>query len=354
MTCCTCRPPSTPPRRRRRCRRGSVRRPGPCTDDQITGFFERSPGAWPTTSVLADPRRQRRRRRRAPRLPVGRRPGSCSRTDARRHGRRTAVVARRAAAARRPFGGIEHEGWSVEARRAPLGVVGFVFEGRPNVFADATGVLRTGNTVVMRIGRDALGTAEAIVDDRAGAGAGRRRAPARRRVARRRRPGGRLGPVRRRRAGPRRGPGLGRGRRPARCRRPPGRHAGQPARHGRRVARRRLGRRRRPASGPRRPLARPQGVQHAQRLLHPRRPRRDLVAVFLDAHRRRRPPARARGRAPRRAVVARRRARRAVRRGGQGAAGRRRARRAGGLADRRRRAGPRSGSGSARPRCRWS
>ena len=29
--------------------------------------------------------------------------------------------------------------WWVETRRAPLGVVGFVFEGRPNVFADATG-----------------------------------------------------------------------------------------------------------------------------------------------------------------------------------------------------------------------
>ncbi len=58
---------------------------------------------------------------------------------------------------------IEHDGWSVEARRAPLGVVGFVFEGRPNVFADATGVLRTGNTVVMRIGSDALATADAIV-----------------------------------------------------------------------------------------------------------------------------------------------------------------------------------------------
>jgi glutamate-5-semialdehyde dehydrogenase len=58
---------------------------------------------------------------------------------------------------------IDHDGWSVAARRAPLGVVGFVFEGRPNVFADATGVLRTGNTVVMRIGSDALGTAEAIV-----------------------------------------------------------------------------------------------------------------------------------------------------------------------------------------------
>jgi glutamate-5-semialdehyde dehydrogenase len=62
------------------------------------------------------------------------------------------------------LGRIEHEGWVLEARRAPLGVVGFVFEGRPNVFADATGVLRTGNTVVMRIGSDALGTAGAILD----------------------------------------------------------------------------------------------------------------------------------------------------------------------------------------------
>ena len=57
---------------------------------------------------------------------------------------------------------IEHEAWSVEARRAPLGVVGFVFEGRPNVFADACGVVRTGNTVVFRIGSDALATARAI------------------------------------------------------------------------------------------------------------------------------------------------------------------------------------------------
>ncbi len=51
----------------------------------------------------------------------------------------------------------------MESWRSPLGVVGFVFEGRPNVFADATGVLRTGNTVVFRIGSDALGTARAIV-----------------------------------------------------------------------------------------------------------------------------------------------------------------------------------------------
>lgn len=58
---------------------------------------------------------------------------------------------------------VEHPGWSVEQLTAPLGVVGFVFEGRPNVFADATGVLRAGNTVVFRIGSDALGTARAIV-----------------------------------------------------------------------------------------------------------------------------------------------------------------------------------------------
>ena len=59
---------------------------------------------------------------------------------------------------------VEHEGWLVELQRAGLGVVGFVFEGRPNVFADACGVIRSGNTVVFRIGSDALGTAEAIVE----------------------------------------------------------------------------------------------------------------------------------------------------------------------------------------------
>ena len=57
-----------------------------------------------------------------------------------------------------------HNGWAVDVRHAPLGVVGFVFEGRPNVFADAAGVVRTGNTAVFRIGSDALGTARAIVE----------------------------------------------------------------------------------------------------------------------------------------------------------------------------------------------
>ena len=59
---------------------------------------------------------------------------------------------------------IDHDGWALQQVRAGLGVVGFVFEGRPNVFADATGVLAAGNTVVFRIGSDALGTARAIMD----------------------------------------------------------------------------------------------------------------------------------------------------------------------------------------------
>ena len=61
------------------------------------------------------------------------------------------------------LGEVRHGRWTVQQWRDPLGVVGFVFEGRPNVFADATGVLRTGNTVVFRIGSDALGTARAIM-----------------------------------------------------------------------------------------------------------------------------------------------------------------------------------------------
>lgn len=59
---------------------------------------------------------------------------------------------------------VDHGTWSAELVGAELGVVAFVFEGRPNVVADATGVLRGGNTVVFRIGRDALGTARAILE----------------------------------------------------------------------------------------------------------------------------------------------------------------------------------------------
>jgi glutamate-5-semialdehyde dehydrogenase len=58
---------------------------------------------------------------------------------------------------------IEHDGFSVDMLGAPLGIVAFVFEGRPNVLADACGVLRGGNVVAFRIGGDALATARAIM-----------------------------------------------------------------------------------------------------------------------------------------------------------------------------------------------
>jgi len=59
---------------------------------------------------------------------------------------------------------VQHDGWKAELVGAELGVVAFVFEGRPNVVSDATGVLRGGNAVVFRIGSDALGTAKKILE----------------------------------------------------------------------------------------------------------------------------------------------------------------------------------------------
>lgn len=56
-----------------------------------------------------------------------------------------------------------HDGWSIDVLKSPLGVVGFVFEGRPNVIVDATGVLKSGNTVIFRVGQDALNTAREIM-----------------------------------------------------------------------------------------------------------------------------------------------------------------------------------------------
>lgn len=67
-------------------------------------------------------------------------------------------------ASSQPVSSVQHDGWSVSEFTAPLGVIGFVFEGRPNVFADATGVLKSGNTVVFRIGSDALRTAKSIME----------------------------------------------------------------------------------------------------------------------------------------------------------------------------------------------
>ena len=136
-----------------------------CSDDQITDFFDGFADRLADDTTFApvaaanqdDVRRAGARGRSTTRLLLD----DAMRADmiAGLRGWADATVARDAVERV-----VEHDGWVLEARRAPLGVVGFVFEGRPNVFADAAGVVRTGNAVVFRIGSDALGTAQAIVE----------------------------------------------------------------------------------------------------------------------------------------------------------------------------------------------
>ena len=61
-----------------------------------------------------------------------------------------------------PIGKVE-EGWRgsqnllIERVRVPLGVVGIIYEARPNVTADVAGIcIKTGNAVILRGGSDAL------------------------------------------------------------------------------------------------------------------------------------------------------------------------------------------------------
>lgn len=136
-----------------------------CSDDQISDFFERFAALLDDDDVFApiaaanvsDVESARRRGRSTTRLELS----ETMRADmiSGLKGWQRAASGRDAT-----VHVVEHDGWNLEARRAPLGVVAFVFEGRPNVFADACGVVRSGNAVVFRIGSDALGTACAIVE----------------------------------------------------------------------------------------------------------------------------------------------------------------------------------------------
>ena len=133
------------------------------SDEAITDFFERfaanleSPAIWATIAAAnaCDVDAARARARGVTRLLA---------SEAMRRDMIAGLRAWREAPAgrERPIERIDHDGWSVEQVTAPLGVVAFVFEGRPNVFADAAGVIRSGNTVVFRIGSDALETARAL------------------------------------------------------------------------------------------------------------------------------------------------------------------------------------------------
>ncbi len=135
-----------------------------CSDEQITEFFREFANLLENDSVFepilqsnaADVERAQRKGRSTTRLVLS-------------EGMRSDMVAGLRTWSEMPSGRgavaqtVDHAGWSVELVRAGLGVVGFVFEGRPNVFADACGVIRSGNTVVFRIGSDALSTAQAIM-----------------------------------------------------------------------------------------------------------------------------------------------------------------------------------------------
>lgn len=56
-------------------------------------------------------------------------------------------------------------GLLIGQKRVPLGVIGIIYEARPNVTADAFGLcFKTGNAVILKGGSDALHTNQAIVD----------------------------------------------------------------------------------------------------------------------------------------------------------------------------------------------
>ncbi len=56
-------------------------------------------------------------------------------------------------------------GLKVEKRRVPLGVIGIIYESRPNVTADAFGLcFKTGNAVILKGGSDALSSNAAITE----------------------------------------------------------------------------------------------------------------------------------------------------------------------------------------------
>ena len=68
-----------------------------------------------------------------------------------------------------PVGEIEEmkptpSGLEISKMRVPLGVVGIIYESRPNVTIDAAGLcLKSGNAVILRSGKDGLRSASALV-----------------------------------------------------------------------------------------------------------------------------------------------------------------------------------------------
>ncbi|MDK6729452.1 gamma-glutamyl-phosphate reductase, partial [Aerococcus urinae] len=56
------------------------------------------------------------------------------------------------------------QGLNIEQKRVPLGVIGIIYESRPNVTADAAGLcFKAGNSAILRGGKETLQTNRAIV-----------------------------------------------------------------------------------------------------------------------------------------------------------------------------------------------
>ena len=62
------------------------------------------------------------------------------------------------------FGTTRPNGLKITAESVPLGVIGIIYEARPNVTVDAAALcLKSGNTVILRGGKEAINTNTALV-----------------------------------------------------------------------------------------------------------------------------------------------------------------------------------------------
>lgn len=60
---------------------------------------------------------------------------------------------------------VNRDGLRISKRRVPLGVIGIIYESRPNVTVDATGLcMKAGNAVILRGGKEALNSNRAILN----------------------------------------------------------------------------------------------------------------------------------------------------------------------------------------------
>ena len=63
------------------------------------------------------------------------------------------------------YGGVTDIGLSISKVRVPLGVIGIIYEARPNVTSDAAALcLKAGNAVILRGGKEAINSNKAIAD----------------------------------------------------------------------------------------------------------------------------------------------------------------------------------------------